>query len=141
MRRVGILMVGLVMLIFTGIALSSCEKWVTPKRVERILKRDSWKATEFMYMDTNITAVFASVTIGFGDENSMTFLNSGGVKGEWSVSSGKKPTIVYITNILDDPYTKFADNWEVNTCSKNKVTMSADHGSFTNSLTLERVIP
>ena len=55
--------------IFLGVfllaGLSSCEKRVTPNKVERIFQKDSWKITSFIFQDQNIEDNFNAVTFDF----------------------------------------------------------------------------
>ncbi len=128
---VSILLLAANMLVFT-----SCEKYVTPGKVERKLTKGNWKITLFTHVGESIEGQFATVQLGFGEEGSMTVLNSGGAKGNWELSTNKNPTILYITGLVDEPYFFLNDNWEVMTCKKDKMTLKADHGNVVNYLTI-----
>ncbi len=139
MRRSVMFLVLSATMLSTGVLLSSCEKRVTPRKVERIISVDSWKFTSFMFMGGDSTVAFAGQSIGFGEDGSLTFLNAGGIKGQWTVGTSKKPTILYVSSILTEPHAYFNDNWEVKTCSKEEITLSADHGSYINTVVLTKV--
>lgn len=54
--------------------LSSCEKRVTPNKIERIITKDSWKINSFVFEDQNIEGDFNAVTFDFNETNGITAL-------------------------------------------------------------------
>lgn len=130
----------LVLGIFLIIGTSSCEKRVTPKKLERIITKDSWRISNFYFEGQNIESAYANKTLGFGDEDgSLTVLPYEGITGHWHASLGKKPTLIYIYAFTDSLYFNLNDDWTVSTCSKSTIQLESESGSFVNKITLTRV--
>lgn len=119
--------------------LNSCEKRVPPNKVERIIAKDSWQITFFLYEDQNIEGSYSAVTLGFGESGSLTILPSTGVTGSWEMGLGKKPTLLYLSGFFDPVYFKFNDDWTVVSCSKKIIRLESQSGAFLNQITLTKV--
>lgn len=131
------LVTGLFILLFL---VYSCESYVTPNKVERILPKDTWRITTFSFGGVSLSDSLDNVTLGFGESGSITaFPTSSGETGSWSVSSGKKPTILYISGFFAEPYFFLNDDWEVTECSKDRMRLISDNGATSNSMTLVKV--
>lgn len=130
----------LLLILSSAVLLSSCAKWTNPKKVDRIITKDSWRVTLFYAYGDNLESQFANVRLGFGDEGSLTVLDTQGVSGTWSLSLDNKPTTLYLSTFQDEPYFFLNDDWEVKTCSKQEITLESQNGTFINKLTLTKVI-
>lgn len=128
---------GLLMLLFI---MSGCETYVTPKKVERIIPKDNWRVTTFSFAGQDLSDEFEDIILVFGESGSITtFPTSSGETGVWSVSSDKKPTLLYISGFVVQPYFFLNDDWEVTECSKTRIRLKSDNGSTSNSMTLVKV--
>jgi hypothetical protein len=119
--------------------LNSCEKRVSPNKVERIITKDSWQITAFLYEDQNIEGSYSAITLGFGESGSLSLLPSTGVTGNWELGLGKKPTLLYLSGFFDPAYSLFNDDWTVVTCSKKTIRLESESGAFLNQITLTKV--
>lgn len=121
-----------------GIIFISCEKHVTPDKVERKLTQDSWNITNFMYIDSSVTLDYADHGFSFSDGGGIAISNAPDAGGSWSVGLNKKPTILYFTNFQEAPFTRLNDDWEVQTCSSDRITLYSQNGSTESKVTFVR---
>lgn len=119
--------------------ISSCEKHVTPAKVERKITVDSWQITSFTFLDSTVVLDYANKLFGFGEGGGIIIQNEPGTGGHWSLGLNKKPTILYINGFLYHPYARLNDDWEVLTCSDSKFTLQSENGAFTNSVTFTKL--
>jgi len=125
---------------FLIFGMTSCERRVTPNKLERIISKDSWMISNFYFEGENIEDGFAGKTLGFGDETgSLTVLPYDGITGHWHVSTGKKPTLLNIYAFTDSLYFNLNDDWTVSTCSSSTIRLESETGTYINKLTLTKV--
>ncbi|NRA13079.1 MAG: hypothetical protein HRT57_14105 [Crocinitomicaceae bacterium] len=124
---------------FLIVGLSSCEKRVTPNKVERIIVKDSWKISIFVFQDQNIEAVYASVTLDFGETNGISSLPAITPVANWDMDISKDPTVFNIYNVSDPLYAPLSDDWTVTTCNGSTIRMESQNGQYLNQITLIRI--
>jgi|TARA_B110000902_G_scaffold145684_1_gene168089 hypothetical protein len=129
--------------IFLGVfllaGLSSCEKRVTPNKVERIFQKDSWKITSFIFQDQNIEDNFNAVTFDFNETNGITALPANMYAGNWDMGLNKKPTILNIFNVFEPSYSALNDDWTVVTCGNSLITLESQNGPFLNTIVFRKI--
>lgn len=136
----GALAFSLILGMFLIFSITSCERRVTPNKVERIISKDSWMITHFYFEGQNIESAYTGQMLGFGDESgSLTVLPYTGIEGHWHVSTGKKPTLLNIYAFTDSLYFNLNDDWTVNSCSNSTIRLESESGSYLNSLTLTKI--
>lgn len=126
--------------LFLGILLS-CDKYVTPSKVERKITKDSWYISSFVFLDSTITADFTGKYFGFGEEGEIIIQSDLVNKGNWAVGLDKDPTILYIGGFSNDPFNKLNDDWEVTSCSDDKFSLRSENGAFVNELVFNKLDP
>lgn len=119
--------------------LSSCEKRVTPNKVERIITKDSWKINLFVFEDQNIEDNFNAVTFDFNETDGITALPTITYAGNWDVGLNKKPTILNIFNVFEPSYAALNDDWTVVTCGNSSITLESQNGQFLNTITMVKI--
>lgn len=130
---------GLILGLFLMFGTTSCEKRVTPKKVQRIIMKDSWRISNFFFEGQNIESSFEGRTLGFGEADELLPLPNTGIQGHWRTSTDKKPTILYMAAFYDSLFFSLNDDWTVTTCSKSTINLESESGSFLNKITLIRV--
>ena len=122
------------------VALTSCEKRVTPNKVERIIQKDSWRISSFVFQGESIQLEFLGHEFSFEDDGVVYIkTNNLPVLGKWSVSIDKKPTHLYFYEFLTAPHDKMEDDWVVNTISNSTFTMESDNGAYVNTITFSKI--
>lgn len=121
------------------IAFSGCEKYVTPNKVKRMITSDSWQVTTLIVGNQLITNQYANIELDFGDGGVLTILDVPNVKGHYNVGIAKKPTRLYISGVLVEPYSLLNDDWDVLTCTKTRLTLESDNGTHVNQMIINRV--
>jgi hypothetical protein len=120
-------------------SITSCKKFVTTNKVNRVLQLDSWRISGFVHQDNNLTDSFNGVTFVFGESSKLS--SSEGLDGKWTVND-TKPTKLYLSGYYqgDGIFFYLVDDWLVKECSKNEVVLTAESGSFTNQITFRRIL-
>ena len=129
----------LLFICFGFFLLVSCTTRVTPKKVDRIIVKDSWKITSFMFNGEQISDQFGDKKIGFGEDGDVQFIPTAGETGSWNTGTEKKPTLLYIQGFVSEPYFNLNDDWSVIECSSSSIKLESQVGSVTNSITLIKV--
>lgn len=122
-----------------AISLGACDK-ATPSRVEKKIVKDSWVVVGFTYLGNDIVDQFEGYRFGFAEDGQIvTYLNDLNQyqNGHWEVGLDKDPTVLYISEFIDQPMLKLNDDWHVTTCSNDKITLQSD--DQVNSVTLNRL--
>lgn len=115
---------------------SSCDKYVRPKKVERIVNDNIWTVSYCLV--NGVQHEFPNTEFHFREAGYIAVSTTDTVNGKWTVGLDKKPTTLYISAFYFAPYFVLNDNWEVLTADKNRLTLQADHGNIVNLLTLIR---
>ena len=122
------------------VALTSCEKRVTPNKVDRIIQKGSWRMSSFVFQGASIQLDYLNNVFSFEDDGVVYITsNLAPVTGKWSVSIDKKPTHLYFYEFLTAPHDKLEDDWVVNTISNTDFTMESDNGSYVNTITFTKI--
>lgn len=133
------------LLVFSGLLMLgiflSCDKYVTPSKVERKITKDSWYIDSYMFLDSTITGSFTNKFFGFGEEGQIIILGDNVNKGYWELGLDKKPTVLYISGFSNLPYTTLNDDWEVTTCSDEEISLRSENGAYENRLVLKKHEP
>lgn len=133
------------LLIFAGVLmlgiLLSCDKYVTPSKVERKITKDRWYMDSFIFLDTIITEDFTSKYFSFGEEGQITIQNDNVNSGIWEVGLDKDPTVLYISGFSNLPFSLLNDDWEVTTCSDEEFSLRSENGSYENRIVFKKLDP
>jgi hypothetical protein len=54
------------------LSFTSCKKYVTTNKVNRVLQRDSWRISGFVHQNNNLTDSFNGVTFVFGESSKLS---------------------------------------------------------------------
>lgn len=108
--------------------MTSCEKYVTPNKVEKKITDKSWNISTFIFQGENITNDYISDVFTFNESGTITFQGYNTPSGTWSVGLNKDPVRLYIGGFSAAPYDVFNDDWIVETVSKDKFTLASDDG-------------
>lgn len=133
----GSMKIGLLVSIACILMLGSCEKFVRPNKVERIVEDNKWSVSNCIVNGVNHQ--FIGTEFHFREAGYIAVSETASVNGKWTVGLNKKPTTLYISAFLSEPYFVLNDSWKVLTATKNRLTMRAEHGNVVNSLTLIRI--
>lgn len=120
---------------------SSCEKYVTHNKSERILLRDKWLIQSCVINNNEEAELFLGKTLTFDEADKLIVNNTGNssVQGKWVVGLNRKPCHLYINAMQNIPYSYLNDDWEILTCARSTVTLQSINGSVTNTMTLTRI--
>ena len=118
---------------------ASCEKHVTPNKVERKIQKDSWAIGTFNFMDTTIENQFLDKSFGFGEDGSIRVVEDSDAAGSWLVSESKKPTLLFISSFIDTPYVFLNDDWTVTRISSDAMSLESDNGAYLNQIKMTRI--
>lgn len=104
----------LIMSLCCMLMLLGCGKRTTPKKVERILGKDSWKITEFINNGSDIATTFVSYKFKFEEGGAVRVSGAPDpTGGSWSVGENKNPAIIYFVFPLNDNLHPMSDDWQV----------------------------
>ena len=117
-----------VVLSFLILTMAACEKYVTPNKVERKLKDESWDIANFHFIDENITSMFTGEIFSFEEDGSIVITGNWSISGTWSLGLNDDPTVIYIGGFSQEPYSFMNDDWIVETISDDKMTLKDDTG-------------
>lgn len=129
------LWIALAYVLVLGMIFISCEKHVTPDKVSRKISQDSWNITNFTFADTLVTQEFANHGFAFDEGGGVAISNAPYAGGIWSVGLNKKPTVLYFSDFQEAPFTRLNDDWEVETCSGDRITLYSQNGSVESRVT------
>jgi len=109
----------------------SCKKYVTPKKTERIIQKDSWSINRFVLNDSIITDQFADMPMTFESDGAVFVKGIVGTSGNWSTGINKKPTILFLNSFNGDNLFALNNDWEVLSVSNKRIELQSDGNSVT----------
>ena len=119
--------------------MNSCETRITPNKVERVITKDSWSITLFLFQGQNIETNYTGKTLDFSENGVVSVAPFSGISGNWNAGLGKKPSLLYIGGFVDTNYFMLNDDWEITACSKSSIKLQSENGEFVNKITLTKV--
>ena len=117
---------------------ASCEKHVTPNKIERKISNDSWRIVEFMYDHQDITLNYADDEFAFGEAGQITLLNNDSINGYWSTGLDK-PTLFYLESFFTEKYEIMNDDYQVVHLTDDLFKLRADYGQTVNRITFSKI--
>lgn len=124
----------------SALVTSSCEKYVTHNKAERILMRDTWRVQSCVINNNEEATLFLGKSLKFDESDRLLVNNAGSdVHGKWVVGLNRKPCHLYIDAMQNIPYSYLNDDWEILTNARSTVTLQSVNGSVTNTMTLTRI--
>jgi len=111
--------------------LTSCKKYTTSKRTERIIQKDSWSISNFVFNGISLTESFADKPMTFEEDGAILIKGIEGVSGHWSTGLNKKPVILYLSSFNGDGLFALNNDWEVASLSNKKIQLESDDSQIT----------
>ena len=131
---------GFTLLIIGLVVLTSCEKRVTPNKLERIVVRDSWRIGSFMFEGQDIEDVYDGKTFEFTENGKINvLLDTNGIQGNYNIGLNKEPTKMYFSGFYDSLYYSLNDDWIVTSCSNSSMRFESQNGSDLNVIRFIKV--
>ncbi len=118
---------------------SSCEKYSSPNKVERIIVDGRWKLTSAFIDNVNVTSVFEPYSFSFADNGDITVHGDATITGNWSTGIEKNPTTLNLTLTPFAPFYDLNADWTVTTCKNERMTLELDGAVATDVLILSKV--
>ena len=134
--RTRFIWIGCAYVLMLGMIFFSCEKHVTPDKVTNKITKDSWNITNYTFGDSLVTLEYADHGFAFSDDGGISVSNAPYAGGHWSVGLNKKPTVLYLSAFQEAPFTRLNDDWEVLTCSSDRITLFSKNGSIESRVTI-----
>ena len=134
LNKIGALkvIVGISLLLFSlTIILTSCNKYTTPKKTERIIQKDSWQINAFVLDGISITESFVDKPMTFEEDGTIFIKGILGSSGNWSTGLNKNPAILYLSSFADDPFFALNNDWEVVSLSKKSMELESNGNQIT----------
>jgi hypothetical protein len=120
--------------LFLLITFSSCEKHVTERRVKRIITKDSWMITKYVFEGEDISDEFQYDEFAFEDAGSILVLNNDTITGHWGTGLDK-PTMFYLSAFNGPKFDRLNDDYTFLTLNKSNFKIQADNGAIVNTIT------
>jgi hypothetical protein len=133
--RITFLLMGLVLLGST----TSCEKYSSPNKVERLIVNGSWKLTSAFIDNNEVTALYANYSFTFSSAGNIDVIGEPTISGIWSTGIEKNPTTLNLTLTPFAPFYDLNADWTVTTCTKDRMTLELAGGSFIDILIISKI--
>ena len=118
----------LILILVVGLVYS-CAKYTTPKKVERLLTKGSWKMINFVDNEVNLMDSYKGLTLSFGENGEVLSTSENGVAGDWYVGSNKKPAVIYIKFPDVDSMNVISDDWAVVILTRKECILKRNLGT------------
>lgn len=125
-------------LVLFGVS-SSCEKYSSPKKVERHIVKGSWKLSSAFIDNNDVTSVYANYSFTFSEAGKIDVLGEPTISGNWSTGIEKNPTTLNLTLTPFDPFFHLNADWTVTTCTKDRMTLELAGASSIDVLIISKI--
>lgn len=122
------------------ILILGCEKYVTPKKIDRKLTKGTWRIAELQEDDSNLTVKYQDYKFTFQDGGKVSITGDTVVNGSWELGEEKNPTLMFLSFPLTDKTAFFVDDWLVKVISRTDCYMSRNDESKSTDLIRFRLI-
>lgn len=120
-------------------ASSSCEKYSSPKKVERHIVNGSWKLTSAFIDNNNVTDVYANYSFTFSKDGKIDVIGEPTISGIWATGIEKNPTTLSLTLTPFAPFYDLNADWTVTTCKKDRMTLELAGASSIDVLIISKI--
>lgn len=126
------------LLTFVG-ATTSCEKYSSPRKVEKHIVNGTWRLSSAFIDNVDVTNVYANYTFNFTQEGDIVVIGDATITGSWETGIEKNPTTLDITLTPFVPFNNLNADWTVTTCTKDRMTLELRGGSTVDVLIITKV--
>ena len=131
---------GFTFLIVSFVVLSSCEKRVTPNKLERIVQKDTWRIGSFIFQGQAIEDVYNGKTFEFTENGKVKVLEADTLtQGNYNIWLNKEPTTMYFSGFYDSLYYSLNDDWIVTSVSNSSMEFESQNGPSLHTLRFIKV--
>lgn len=127
----------LLSLAFVG-ATTSCEKYSSPRKVEKHIVNGTWRLSSAFIDNVDVTNVYANYSFNFTQEGDIVVIGDATISGSWKTGIEKNPTTLDITLTPFVPFNDLNADWTVTTCTKDRMTLELRGGSTVDVLIISR---
>lgn len=118
---------------------SSCEKYSSPKKVERHIVNGSWILSSAFIDNNDVTDVYENYSFTFSADGKIDVIGESTISGIWSTGIEKNPTTLSLTLTPFDPFYHLNADWTVTTCKKDRMTLELAGASSNDVLIISKV--
>ncbi|NVK63580.1 MAG: hypothetical protein HWE22_03290 [Flavobacteriales bacterium] len=126
-----------VLLVFAGFN-TSCEKYSSPRKVERHIVEGTWRLSSAFIDNDDVTNIYANYSFNFTPEGDIVVIGDATISGSWSTGIEKNPTTLNITLTPFVPFNDLNADWTVTTCTKERMTLELHGASAVDVLIITR---
>lgn len=108
------------------LAFSSCKKYTTPRKTERIIQKDSWQINSFFLSEQYLGDLFEDKGMTFEEDGTVLVKGEEDIAGQWSVGLNKNPANLFLSNFNGEPLFFLNNDWEVTSLTKKSFTLESD---------------
>jgi len=117
---------------------SSCEKYSSPNKVERLIVDGTWKLSSAFIDNNEVTADYVNYSFNFSADGEIDVIGEPTISGIWTTGIEKNPTTLNLTLTPFDPFYHLNADWTVTTCKKDRMTLELAGSSAIDILILTK---
>lgn len=114
-----------IVLIFTN-----CEKYTTPKKLEKKITEGTWRIGKAVVNKVNVTSTYNGYLFKFTSNKNIVVSGTVSTTGSWYSGNDKNPVILFLSLPASYPELYvFSDDWKVNQLSSSQFVMRRNDNS------------
>jgi peroxiredoxin len=99
----------------------ACKKRTTPRRIDRLIKGETWRLEKIVDSNVNYTLEFTNYTFDFTKEQLLAItMPDSMIVGSWDRLEEKDPAVLILNTANAGPTKKLGDDWNVIFLSKDE---------------------
>jgi len=123
--------------VFAGLN-TSCEKYSSPRKVERHIVNGTWRLSSAFIDNEDVTNIYSNYSFNFTPEGDIVVIGDATISGSWETGIEKNPTTLNITLTPFVPFNDLNADWTVTTCTKERMTLELRGASVVDVLIITR---
>jgi hypothetical protein len=131
---------GLAMLIFLlNGALFSCDKYSSPRKVERFLTEGRWVISLAVVDNQNLTSLYTDSEFRFDKNGTIEVINNPTISGKWTTSAQRNPTAISFTFTPFEPFNQLNTDWTFTLCTEERMELELSGTSAQDVLVFDKL--
>jgi hypothetical protein len=131
--------IGLLVLLFSN-TFSSCDKYSSPRKVERFLAEGRWTISSAFIDNVNVTSLYTDVEFRFDKEGNIEVVNDPTISGKWTTSAQSNPTAISFTFTPFEPFSQLNTDWTFTLCTEERMELEQDGVASKDLLILDKLL-
>jgi hypothetical protein len=118
---------------------SGCEKYSSPRKVERYIVNGTWRLSSAFIDNTDMTSTFENYSFNFLQSGDIDVIGEETISGNWSTGEESNPTTLSLTLTPFSPFFHLNADWTVTTCKSDRMTLELRGASSIDVLIISKV--